>query len=160
MSDETKSQRNVFIGVDGSKHSERAFKFYMSDIYKSGDYVIIFHAQEMPSLPAAPYPYGFANFDEFQHIMKQAEEDTKILLLRYENNLKTKPDIKFKLVKECGKPGELICKNCQAENARLVVLGSRGLGAVRRTFLGSVSDYVVHHCHVPVCVVPPEDRHH
>ena len=29
---------------------------YLSDICKSGDHVIIFHAQEMPTLPAAPYP--------------------------------------------------------------------------------------------------------
>lgn len=64
--------------------------------------------------------------------------------------------LKFKLVKEGGKPGELICKNTEEENANIVVLGSRGQGAVRRTFLGSVSDYVVHHSHTPVCVVPPE----
>lgn len=62
-------------------------------------------------------------------------------------------------MKEGGKPGELICKNSEEEQAKLVVLGSRGLGAVRRTFLGSVSDYVVHHCHVPICVVPPENKH-
>ena len=59
-------------------------------------------------------------------------------------------------MKEGGKPGELICKNCEEENASVIVLGSRGQGAVRRTFLGSVSDYVVHHSHCPVCVVPPE----
>jgi nucleotide-binding universal stress UspA family protein len=64
--------------------------------------------------------------------------------------------LKFKLVKEGGKPGELIIKNCEEEHANIVVLGSRGQGAVRRTFLGSVSDYIVHHSHAPVCVVPPE----
>ena len=64
--------------------------------------------------------------------------------------------LKFKLVKEGGKPGELICKNTEEEKANIVVLGSRGQGAMRRTFLGSVSDYVVHHSHTPVCVVPPE----
>ena len=66
--------------------------------------------------------------------------------------------IKFKLVKEGGKPGELICKNSEEENASIIVLGSRGQGAVRRTFLGSVSDYVVHHSHAAVCVVPPENH--
>ena len=34
----------------------------------------------------------------------------------------------------------------------MIVLGTRGQGTVRRTILGSVSDYVVHHAHVPVTV--------
>jgi hypothetical protein len=32
-------------------------------------------------------------------------------------------------------------------------MGSRGLGALKRTFLGSVSDYCVHHCECPVAIV-------
>ena len=34
----------------------------------------------------------------------------------------------------------------------MIVIGTRGQGTVRRTFLGSVSDYVVHHAHCPVAV--------
>ena len=32
------------------------FVVYLSDICKAGDHLIVFHAQEMPTLPAAPYP--------------------------------------------------------------------------------------------------------
>jgi hypothetical protein len=32
-------------------------------------------------------------------------------------------------------------------------MGSRGRGALKRTFLGSVSDYCVHHCDCPVVIV-------
>ena len=35
----------------------------------------------------------------------------------------------------------------------LVVLGSRGLGGIRRALMGSVSDSVVRHAHCPVLVV-------
>ncbi len=38
----------------------------------------------------------------------------------------------------------------------LVVMGSRGLGGVRRALMGSVSDSVVRHTHCPVLVVRPE----
>ena len=33
-------------------------------------------------------------------------------------------------------------------------MGTRGLGKIRRTFLGSVSNYVLHHAHIPVIIVP------
>ncbi|KAK2190650.1 hypothetical protein NP493_72g03014 [Ridgeia piscesae] len=50
------------------------------------------------------------------------------------------------------KPGEILCKMAENENATLIVMGTRGLGKVRRTIMGSVSDYVVHHAHCPVIV--------
>lgn len=51
-----------------------------------------------------------------------------------------------------GKPGEAILKIAREENATLIVTGTRGLGKIRRTVLGSVSDYVIHHSPVPVLV--------
>jgi nucleotide-binding universal stress UspA family protein len=42
--------------------------------------------------------------------------------------------------------------------ARLIVMGSRGLGGVRRALIGSVSDSVVRHAHCPVMVVHPEKQ--
>ena len=50
------------------------------------------------------------------------------------------------------KPGEGILHMAQEVKADLVVTGTRGLGKIRRTLLGSVSDYLVHHSHVPVLV--------
>jgi nucleotide-binding universal stress UspA family protein len=40
--------------------------------------------------------------------------------------------------------------------AGLIVMGSRGLGGVRRALMGSVSDSVVRHAHCPVLVVRQE----
>lgn len=51
-----------------------------------------------------------------------------------------------------GKPGEVICKIAEEEQAAMIVTGTRGMGKVRRTILGSVSDYLVHHAHCPVIV--------
>ena len=42
--------------------------------------------------------------------------------------------------------------------ARLIVIGSRGLGGVRRALIGSISDSVVRHAHCPVMVVRPEKQ--
>ena len=37
--------------------------------------------------------------------------------------------------------------------AGLIVMGSRGLGRIRRALMGSVSDSVMRHAHCPVLVV-------
>jgi nucleotide-binding universal stress UspA family protein len=42
--------------------------------------------------------------------------------------------------------------------AGLIVLGSRGLGGVKRALMGSVSDSVVRHAHCPVLVVRKDDE--
>ena len=54
---------------------------------------------------------------------------------------------------ETGQPRDVICQVAKEETPDLVILGSRGLGSIERLMLGSVSDYVVHHCISPVLVV-------
>lgn len=56
-----------------------------------------------------------------------------------------------------GRPDERIVAAAEEIGAGLIVMGSRGLGGVRRALLGSVSDSVVRHAHCPVMVVRPEE---
>ncbi len=46
-----------------------------------------------------------------------------------------------------------------SKDADMIVIGCRGLGAISRTLLGSVSSGLLHHAHCPVAVVH-EERHH
>lgn len=62
-----------------------------------------------------------------------------------------------------GPPIDAILDLCEELRPGLLVMGSRGLGPVRRMFVGSVSEGVVHHARCPVLVVrggegiwPPE----
>jgi nucleotide-binding universal stress UspA family protein len=55
-----------------------------------------------------------------------------------------------------GAVDEEIVLLAEEEGTDLIVVGSRGLGGVRRALLGSVSDSVVRHAHCPVMVVRPE----
>jgi len=52
-----------------------------------------------------------------------------------------------------GDPDKEILRAAEALGAGLIVLGSRGLGAVSRMLIGSVSDSVVRHAHCPVLVI-------
>jgi nucleotide-binding universal stress UspA family protein len=53
-----------------------------------------------------------------------------------------------------GTAAEQIVELAQARNAPLIVVGSRGLGAVAGALLGSVSSAIIHRADRPVLVVP------
>ena len=52
-----------------------------------------------------------------------------------------------------GDPGLELVKRAAAAGHDLIVMGSRGRGAVRSAFLGSVSHYVLNHTTVPVLII-------
>jgi nucleotide-binding universal stress UspA family protein len=52
-----------------------------------------------------------------------------------------------------GRPAEEIVALAEEIGAGLIVMGSRGLGRVRRALMGSISDSVVRHAHCPVLVI-------
>ena len=68
--------------------------------------------------------------------------------------------IEHKLERLLGAPGESIVKAAEEQDVDIIVVGSRGQGTLRRTILGSISDYVIHHAHVPVLICKHEDEHH
>lgn len=61
-----------------------------------------------------------------------------------------------KFVTRRGDPGEVIVHVAEKESCDLIITGSRGMGMIRRTILGSVSDYVLHHAHCPVLICKHE----
>ncbi|EDO38142.1 predicted protein [Nematostella vectensis] len=167
-SDSSSCKRKVVLALDGSVNSMRAYQWYWDNIYQEGDLLLVIHAFELPTMPAAPYPYGFAYYEEWSSLVQKADDEAKHLLedcgRKCQEKIcsidpEKKKNIHFKLFKETGKPGEVVCKFAQDENAHLIIMGSRGLGTLRRTFLGSNSDYCVHHAHIPVAVVPPPPEH-
>jgi len=52
-----------------------------------------------------------------------------------------------------GDPDKEILRTAESLGVGLIVVGSRGLGAVSRALMGSVSDSVVRHAHCPVLVI-------
>jgi nucleotide-binding universal stress UspA family protein len=52
-----------------------------------------------------------------------------------------------------GNPAEVIVQEAEDSGADLIVVGTRGLHATKRLFIGSVSTNVVHHAPCDVLVV-------
>ncbi|WRX24723.1 UspA - like 10 [Theobroma cacao] len=54
-----------------------------------------------------------------------------------------------------GDPTDMICDISEQMNVDLLVVGSRGLGKIKRALLGSVSDYCAHYAKCPTLIVKP-----
>lgn len=50
-------------------------------------------------------------------------------------------------------PGKIICRYADENKIDLIVMGSRGLGNVRKILLGSVSNYVVQRAQCPILII-------
>jgi nucleotide-binding universal stress UspA family protein len=57
-----------------------------------------------------------------------------------------------------GSPAKAILNLARSRDVDLIVVGSRGLGAVKSALLGSVSSEIVHHADRPVLVARPIDQ--
>jgi nucleotide-binding universal stress UspA family protein len=55
-----------------------------------------------------------------------------------------------------GDPREELIRKANEVKASVLIIGSRGLGSFKRTFLGSVSNSLVNHADIPVIVVKKE----
>ncbi|XP_059278157.1 universal stress protein A-like protein [Lycium ferocissimum] len=54
-----------------------------------------------------------------------------------------------------GDPKNMLCEATEKMNIDLLAVASRGLGQIKRAFLGSVSDYCARHAKCPVLIVKP-----
>ncbi|XP_062579750.1 putative universal stress protein SAUSA300_1656 [Saccostrea cucullata] len=141
----------VLIAVDGSKFSRDALEWYMKRIHLRENKIIIVHvtdhlrnfAYNTSVIPADP---------ELIQLAYQEEEHKARALMDEMGDFLTKNQIEGEVIRLFGNPGELIVKKAQEIQADLLISGSRGLGLIRRTVLGSVSDFVIHHSEVPVMV--------
>jgi nucleotide-binding universal stress UspA family protein len=52
-----------------------------------------------------------------------------------------------------GRPAQEILKVAKRRHCDVIVMGSRGLGGIRKLLLGSTTDHVVHHASIPVLAI-------
>lgn len=148
MAESAKAQK-VLIAVDGSDHANYAVKWYLDNIHKTSDEVIFAHVAAYP-VPtfAAGVPLSPEIVTAF---VNEQDELHKAVKTQLEEILAGKT-VNHKFYKEEGEAGHKLCHIAKDEHVTLIVMGTRGLGTIRRTILGSVSDYVLHHAHCPVII--------
>jgi len=143
-------QRVVLIAVDGSDTAVEALQFYVAHIHQPGNSVLVAHGAEPPPMTISEAGILSATvwdnaLEAEQLRMKELEQ--KFAALMRANKLTGR--IKAQL---CSRANEFIVELAKKEKCSMIVIGSRGMGLVRRNLLGSVSEYVLHHAHCPVVV--------
>ncbi|XP_063431097.1 universal stress protein Sll1388-like [Mytilus trossulus] len=149
-------ERTVVVAMDGSEHAENAFNWYVKNGFRSSDRLVIVYCAEYNRINSQPVTLMSVDPTLVTNLVAQEEEHVKEIAEKF-NALVKKHKINGKVVRVNGDAGPGIVDVANREKAVYVVVGSRGLGKIRRTLLGSVSDYVLHHSLVPVIVCKNEN---
>ena len=134
--------RRIALATDGSRASARALAFVLNrfqpDRTTRMDGQAPIHVDVIHVMPLAKYP-----------ALKKAGEKA------IEQSVRKLVKVGFTAEPICrsGKPAEEIIKLASKQHADLIVMGAKGLGAIARFLLGSVSTRVVQHAHCTVLVV-------
>jgi nucleotide-binding universal stress UspA family protein len=138
----------VLLATDGSDEAALAART-AADLAKAT-------ASELHVVHVGEYLPTF--FAETEMEPAQLEREARTLLDEQVNRIEaaggTVTEVHFRM----GRAPHEILAIAEQIGAGVVVVGSRGLGGLRRALMGSVSDSVVRHAHCPVLVVRKEKQ--
>ncbi|XP_012553697.2 uncharacterized protein LOC100211643 isoform X1 [Hydra vulgaris] len=156
------ANRTILMAVDDTETTLHAFEWYIENFHRSEDVLVLTHVHRMPELPTMGLMAGtIAMSESYELVIRASIEKSKQLLASYENRCKDhQVHSRIILADDHHSPGHVICKLAKSNEADVIITGQRGLGKLGRVFLGSTSDYVLHHAHIPVIVVPPKNSDH
>jgi nucleotide-binding universal stress UspA family protein len=140
----------IIVGIDGSTCSRQALEWAVSEaaVRHAPLTVLIVH-QALASYWGGPVP---ADQDLTSRAREAAQEETDSVLEKAGEEAQP-PSVTVRAI--IGVPAEELLR--AAEDADLLVVGSRGAGGFKRLLLGSVSSQVTHHAHCPVVVIPADN---
>jgi len=149
--------KKILYATDLSKNSSYAF-LYATDIARRHDAkIVILHVIE--SIP--PYAEAYAGITDETKRKQQEEtvEDLKKHLLGFCKKAEAHiglpcVELVSKILVPRGHPPEEILNTANEEGCDIIVLGTHGKGFLAHTFLGSVSNAVLHRARKPVFMIP------
>ena len=143
--------RKVLVPIDGSDHSIQALEHGVKLAQAFGAELLLLNVANVVS--------AIANFDQTpisggyvsEQLAEELEASGRELLAE---TVKLVPEgVKVSTVLEVGSPGPVVISTAKENDVDLIVMGSRGLGVLKRIFMGSVSSYVASHDTCPVLIV-------
>ncbi|ABS26637.1 universal stress protein [Anaeromyxobacter sp. Fw109-5] len=138
--------KRILVAVDGSDSSLKAARMAADIALRFGAKLTLVHV--VPKLLLPPDVYGLT----IAEVEKEHRAYADRLLEKAVESIE-EPSVEVDTAVLYGAPAEAIAETAAATDVGMIVIGSRGHGAVARMFLGSVSDRLVHISPKPVLVV-------
>jgi len=139
--------RSILVAIDGSPDSDQALTQAIDLAESEHSRLTLFSAVVMP--PAGAYIGGSGAVAA--ELARDAEAEAKTILRTAAQRVPDRVSLSTVLSSEPVR--HALINQIKTDAHDLVVMGSRGRGAVRSVLLGSVSHYVLHHSPVPVLIV-------
>lgn len=156
--------KKIVVAVDGTDLGDLAFQEALALAQANQSSLMLVHVMS-PMNEAYPDPIFAAPgatgvyVGLHEEVMKvyteqwEAFEQRGLDLLRNLTDMATAAGIPTEFTQALGDPGKAICNLAFEWDADLIVLGRRGLKGLSELFLGSVSNYVLHHAHCSVLTI-------
>lgn len=142
----TRAYEKVLTGVDDSPSSRHALAWAADEALLHSAPLHILYAAPLPigAWPVAPVPAEFIDWQQ-QNGRDILDAASRMVVERTHGSVEVTTEITM------ATPTSALVE--ASRSAGLVVVGSRGRGALARTVLGSVSTGLVHRSHCPVAVI-------
>ncbi|MGY1808308.1 universal stress protein [Blastococcus sp. SYSU D00669] len=141
------SQR-IVVGIDGSAGARAALAWALAEAARRGAGLEVVSAFPVDFYWADPYLLDTARIDE---IRADTEARARAAVEEVRTEVGTADDVDVQVVVVAGAPSAHLVQ--RSEGADLLVVGSRGRGAVRSAVAGSVALHCSAHARCPVVVV-------
>ena len=137
----------ILLAVDGSSYTKKMLAYVTTHLEMfSGDNEFTALTVQGALPPRARAAVGKEVVDQYY-----AEEAAKVLdpVVKFLG----RHDLKVKSLSKVGNAGETIAKTAESGKFDMIIMGSRGHGALGSLVMGSVATKVLANCQVPVLLV-------
>jgi nucleotide-binding universal stress UspA family protein len=142
VKDEAAPLRRITLATDGSDASAKALEFVLTKFQPDSS---TGKGGRVPIHVSVIHVMSFIKYPELKEAGRRLVEQSVRKLI--------KAGFTAEPVCQLGKPAEEIMKVASKQHADLIVMGAKGMGAIARFLLGSVSTRVVQHANCSVLVV-------
>src|SRR3989441_12129669 len=153
--------KRILVALDGSENSARASQAALELAEKLKAELIVLHAMIPPALyyhteisPEGPVIEPPTHEREIDLYLEYARRVGRGIVDGTVSEAENRGiTVRADIPETTSSVVETIVNHAVKENADLIVVGTRGLGGVKKLLLGSVSSGVVDHAHCPVLVI-------